>query len=175
MTEFVEQCRHEWRRLGVPNAVANEMAAELETDLEEAESEGVPPEEVVGGTLDARSFAESWAAERRVGRSRVRRAVLFAALATCVALAISGAVLTLSAPSSHAVRAAGPVTLQLPRTAPPPNPSAVTAVWVTAAPPALVSSSDDYTRTLGVVLLLVGAGGMAATGLFSLWRRSTAF
>ena len=29
MTDFVEQCRLEWRRLGVPDALAEEMAAEL--------------------------------------------------------------------------------------------------------------------------------------------------
>ena len=38
MNEFVEECRREWNRLGVPDPVANEMAAELEADLEEAEA-----------------------------------------------------------------------------------------------------------------------------------------
>ena len=33
MTDFVEQCRLEWRRLGVPDALADEMAADLDSDL----------------------------------------------------------------------------------------------------------------------------------------------
>ena len=40
MSEFVEECRREWRRLGVPDPVANEMAADLTADLDEAEAEG---------------------------------------------------------------------------------------------------------------------------------------
>ena len=40
MNEFVEECRREWRRLGVPDPIANEMAADLTADIEEAESEG---------------------------------------------------------------------------------------------------------------------------------------
>jgi hypothetical protein len=41
VSEFVDECRREWRRLGVPDPVANEMAADLTADLEEAEAEGV--------------------------------------------------------------------------------------------------------------------------------------
>src|SRR5262245_25669828 len=41
------------------------MAADLEADLIEAESEGVSAEEVLGnGAFDPRSFAASWARER---------------------------------------------------------------------------------------------------------------
>ena len=29
MNEFIEECRREWRRLGVPDPIANEMAADL--------------------------------------------------------------------------------------------------------------------------------------------------
>jgi hypothetical protein len=36
VTEFVDECRSEWKRLGVPDAVANEMAADLAADLQEA-------------------------------------------------------------------------------------------------------------------------------------------
>jgi hypothetical protein len=32
MTAFVEECRQEWRRLGVPDLLADDMATELETD-----------------------------------------------------------------------------------------------------------------------------------------------
>jgi hypothetical protein len=69
VNEFVEECRQEWKRLHVPDPVANEMAADLEADLKEAEAEGASPEEVLGsGAFDARSFAASWAAERGVAQ-----------------------------------------------------------------------------------------------------------
>ena len=65
MSSFVDECRKEWGRLGVPEAEANEMAADLEADLAEAKAEGVSPEEVLGnGYFDPRSFAASWAASR---------------------------------------------------------------------------------------------------------------
>jgi hypothetical protein len=58
VTDFVEQCRREWKRLRVPDAVANEMAADLAADLTEADAEGVSPEEVLGSSaFDPRSFA----------------------------------------------------------------------------------------------------------------------
>jgi hypothetical protein len=67
MTRFVEQCQKEWSRLGVPSATANEMAADLELDLAEAEADGVSPEEVLGnGYFDARAFAGEWARARGV-------------------------------------------------------------------------------------------------------------
>ena len=67
MTDFVEQCRAEWRRLGVPDPLAEEMAADLATDLREAEAEGVSTEELLGSSaFDPRSFAATWAAERGI-------------------------------------------------------------------------------------------------------------
>jgi hypothetical protein len=67
VSEFVEECRKEWKRLRVPDAVANEMAADLAADLKEAEADGVSAEEVLGvGAFDPRAFAASWAAERGV-------------------------------------------------------------------------------------------------------------
>ena len=67
MNEFVDECRREWRRLGVPDPVANEMAADLTADLEEAEAEGGSPEDVLGNSaFDPRRFAASWAAARGV-------------------------------------------------------------------------------------------------------------
>lgn len=67
MTDFVEQCRAEWKRLGVPDPLAEEMAADLATDLGEAEAEGVSAEELLGSTFfDPRSFAATWAAERGI-------------------------------------------------------------------------------------------------------------
>ena len=67
MNEFVEECRREWRRLGVPDPIANEMAADLTADIEEAESEGGTAEDVVGnGAFDPRRFAAAWANARGV-------------------------------------------------------------------------------------------------------------
>jgi hypothetical protein len=73
MTGFVDECRKEWGRLGVPTAEANEMAADLEADLAEAEAEGASPEEVLGnGYFDSRSFAASWAMARGFVRPAAR-------------------------------------------------------------------------------------------------------
>ena len=38
MSKFVNECSKEWKRLGVPESVSNEMAADLEADLAEAEA-----------------------------------------------------------------------------------------------------------------------------------------
>jgi hypothetical protein len=67
VSDFVEECRREWRRLGVPDPVANEMAADLTVDLEEAEAEGGSAEDVLGNSaFDPRRFAAAWAAARGV-------------------------------------------------------------------------------------------------------------
>ena len=67
MSRFVDECGREWKRLGVPEAVANEMAADLAADLAEAEAEGASPEDVLGNAVfDPRSFAASWATARGV-------------------------------------------------------------------------------------------------------------
>jgi hypothetical protein len=63
MTAYVEECRQEWRRLGVPDLLADEMAAELEADLAEAEADGVSAAEMLGES-DPRRFAATWATER---------------------------------------------------------------------------------------------------------------
>jgi hypothetical protein len=63
MTAFVEECRREWERLGVPQLLADEMATELETDLAEAEADGVSAAEMLGES-DPRRFAATWASER---------------------------------------------------------------------------------------------------------------
>lgn len=67
MSDFVEQCRREWRRLGVTDPLAEEMAADLASDLEEAEAEGVSAAEYLGASAsDPGSFAASWARERGI-------------------------------------------------------------------------------------------------------------
>ena len=55
MSEFVEECRQEWRRLGVPDPIANEMAADLTADIEEAEAEGGSAEDVLGAASSTRA------------------------------------------------------------------------------------------------------------------------
>ncbi|HEY3576907.1 MAG TPA: PASTA domain-containing protein [Gaiellaceae bacterium] len=62
-TAFVEECRQEWKRLGVPDGLAEEMATELESDLGEAQADGVSAAELLGES-DPRRFAATWARER---------------------------------------------------------------------------------------------------------------
>lgn len=71
MSDFVEQCRAEWKRLGVPEAIAEEMAADLASDLREAEADGISVEELLGSSAsDPRVFAASWATERGIVQTR---------------------------------------------------------------------------------------------------------
>ncbi|HMK69013.1 MAG TPA: hypothetical protein VK433_10720 [Stellaceae bacterium] len=63
MTAYVEECRQEWKRLGVPDLLAEEMAIELESDLAEARADGVSAAELLGES-DPRRFAAAWARER---------------------------------------------------------------------------------------------------------------
>ena len=125
MSDFVEQCRQEWSRLGVPDALAEEMAAELASDLREAEAEGVSAEEFLGG--DAPSFAASWAAERGIipvvpshknVRRRPRVLVAFTVLAAIV-LIVAALLLLTGEPRATLVtsRTTGPH-LQSPSAAP---------------------------------------------------------
>jgi hypothetical protein len=96
MSEFVEQCRREWRRLGVADPLAEEMAADLASDLEEAEAEGVSAADYLGvSASDPRSFAASWASERGIipapprqdnDRRTPRALVAFTALAAITAI-----------------------------------------------------------------------------------------
>ena len=114
MKEFVAECRSEWKRLGVPDPVADEMAAELEADLKEAEADGVSAEDVLGrGASDPRSFAAFWAAERGVvprtppNAHRSRRTVLTAVVTGALALiAVIGGVLVIVASPSDPKRLA---------------------------------------------------------------------
>jgi hypothetical protein len=112
MSDFVEQCRREWKRLGVPGPLAEEMAADLATDLQEAEADGVSVEEFLGSSaFDPQSFAASWAAGRGivpppVGRENVRRRplvlVAFTAFAA-IALIVSALLLATGQPKVSVV------------------------------------------------------------------------
>jgi hypothetical protein len=178
VNDFVDECRREWRRLRVPDPVADEMAAELAADLAEAENEGIPVDEVLGGTVsDPRSFAASWAAERGVVGSAssegvAKKMVLSAAIAGLAAVAISGAILMIvaSTSTSGTRQAIAPLPAQTAK-----------AVWVTTrtgntttiAPPRFAVEQDtgdssDDTRTVGLVLLIVGLAGIVPVALS--WR-----
>ncbi len=102
MSDFVEQCRTEWRRLGVPDPLAEEMAVDLASDLREAEAEGVFAEELLGSSFfDPRSFAASWAAERGIipvaprGGNARRGPLVLMAFTALAAIALIGSVLLL--------------------------------------------------------------------------------
>jgi hypothetical protein len=112
MTDFVEQCRSEWRRLGVPDPLAEEMAADLASDLGEAEADGLSAEEFLGSSVfDPRSFAASWAAERGVipappsrGNARRRPFVLVAfTVVAAIALIIAALLLLTGQPTVSVV------------------------------------------------------------------------
>jgi len=177
VNDFVDECRREWRRLRVPDRVADEMATELAADLAEAETEGVPVDEVLGGAVsDPRSFAASWAAERGVVGSASRegvakKMVLSAAIAGLAAVAISGGVLMIVAWTSSSDTQQAIAT---------PRAQSAKAVWVTTqsgstvtiGPPRFLvgqdtGSSSDDTRRVGLVLLIVGLAGMVPVTL--LW------
>jgi hypothetical protein len=102
MSNFVEQCRREWRRLGVPDPLADEMAADLTTDLQEAEAEGISIEELLGSSaFDPQSFAASWASERgiipppSVSRESRRRPFVLVAFTALAAITVFIAALLL--------------------------------------------------------------------------------
>jgi hypothetical protein len=102
VSEFVDECRREWRRLGVADPVANEMAADLTADLEEAEAEGGSPEDVLGNSaFDPRRFAAAWAVARGVtgppvpDRGRMWRPSVAIALTVILAMITVGGGLVL--------------------------------------------------------------------------------
>jgi hypothetical protein len=106
MSDFVEQCRREWRRLGVPDPLAEEMATDLASDLREAEAEGVSAEELLGSSaFDPPAFAATWAAERGIiprprsqpPRRRPLSLMAFTAIAA-IALIVAAALLLTGEP-----------------------------------------------------------------------------
>lgn len=104
MNDFVDQCRREWKRLGVADSLADEMAADLASDLREAEGEGVSVEELLGGSAsDPSTFAASWARERGIipepssGRRTPRALVAFTGLAAA-ALVVAALLLATGEP-----------------------------------------------------------------------------
>jgi hypothetical protein len=93
MSDFIEQCRREWKRLGVPDPLAEEMATDLATDLSEAEAEGVSVEQLLGRiAFDPPSFAARWAAERGVIPDKLNRTTVHRRPAALVAFTATSAI-----------------------------------------------------------------------------------
>ena len=111
MNDFVAECRREWRRLGVPDPIANEMSADLSADIEEAEAEGGSAEDVLGSSVfDPRRFAAAWAGARGLippapDRPSRRRPVVALALTGLTALIALAAAVLLVGHRSSAVAA----------------------------------------------------------------------
>jgi hypothetical protein len=174
MSGFVDDCRKEWSRLGVPEAEANEMAADLEADLAEAKAEGVSPEEVLGnGYFDPRAFAASWAASRGfVRQTPARGTIQLRTLALTLGAVVAAAFVALGLAflfgtpvvnRSASVAAAAPFGRhfhgRLPSIFVTP-PGGHTVVLGPMVPPSL--------EPAGLVLLLVGVAGLGAT--LWIWR-----
>jgi len=178
MSDFVEQCRGEWRRLGVPDPLAEEMAADQASDLREAEADGVSAEELLGSSaFDPRSFARSWAAERGIipeppsPRTRRRPLVLvaFTALAA-IALLVAALTLLTGGPNvSVAVRTFRPGAA-LPRTHLPPPPAGF--FLRPGGPGGQVFHTSAATPVEWVLLFLAIIALGFAAWLWSNWGRS---
>ena len=172
MSDFVEQCRSEWRRLGVPDPLAEEMATDLASDLREAEAEGVSAEEFLGSSVfDPRSFAASWAAERGIipappsrGNARRRPLVLVAFTAVAAITLIVAALLLLTGQPKVSVVAS--------RTAPPhlPSPPPAFVVPPGASRQVLHTSASAPVEWILLFLAIVALG--FAAWLWSSWGRS---
>jgi hypothetical protein len=170
VSQFVDECRREWKRLHVPDAVANEMAADLAADLKEAEAEGASAEQVVGsGAFDPRAFAASWAAERGVippppplvkpyrplPTSRVFAA--FNAAAVIGAIGVGLALLASGSASTQIATASAPLG---------PQPQPVDPGF----PMHVVDHSPGvYLHAIGLLVLVVGVVGLILSTLY--WSR----
>jgi hypothetical protein len=174
MSDFVAQCREEWRRLGVADSLAEEMSADLASDLEEAAAEGISSEEFLGSSaLDPCSFAASWAAERGVipepaGRGNARRLprvlVVFTALAA-ITLAVAAVLLATGEPKVSLVGTS--------RTNPPALPSSPTGSVVPPGPGRHVLASASAAAPIEWVLLFLAIAALGfAAWQWSSWGRS---
>ena len=173
MSEFVEQCRREWRRLGVPDPLAEEMAADLASDLAEAEAEGVSAEELLGRSVfDPRSFAASWAAERGIvpapsgrGDGRRRRPLVLTAFTALAAITvIVAALLLLTGQPRVTLAATGAPEVRLP--------SAPAAPFVPPGPGRHVVGGNTSAPVEWILLFLAVVALGFAAWLWSNWSRS---
>jgi hypothetical protein len=171
MSEFVEQCRREWKRLGVPDPLAEEMAADLASDLGEAEADGVSAEELLGSSaFDPRSFAASWAAERgiipvppsRGARRRPRFLAAFTALAA-VTLIVAALLLATGQPRVSLVASS----------ARPRFPAPPAAALVPPGTGRRVVSTTNASAPVEWILLFIAIAALGFSAwLWSSWGRS---
>jgi hypothetical protein len=169
VSRFVKECRREWKRLRVPDSVANEMAADLTADLHEAEAEGASIEDVLGSSaFDPRSFARSWAAERGVSQPPTGSAAsskqrsLLAALAAIVAIVVAlvGVLMVIAPKPRIRVGSPGhglPVVPHHSFPGPPPGFAGH------------ASAVASHIHTLGILVLIAGVVAMIATSVW-IWR-----
>ena len=166
MSDFVEQCRREWKRLGVSDPLADEMAADLASDLSEAEADGVSVQELLGGSaFDPPSFAAAWAAERGIipeqsSQTTNRRRPLFLTAFTAIsaiALIVAAALLLTGEPK---------LTLATSGTRPP--------HLLAPFPPGVghVQSTSASTPVEWILLVLAVIALAFAVRLWSNWSRS---
>jgi hypothetical protein len=178
MSQFVDECRKEWKRLGVPEAVSNEMASDLAADLAEAQAEGVSPEEVLGnGIFDARSFAASWATARGLVSPRpgvlgsMRRppwTVAVGVVASVFALAV-GFVLLVGRQGSSVAEAAVRRSMNLPA----PGLGGPRRFTFVGPPlPGQLMVQDSAIHALGFFLMAAGLLGLGLT--LWIWKRRSA-
>jgi hypothetical protein len=190
VSRFIEECRREWKRLRVPDAIANEMAADLAADLAEAEAEGASAEDVLGDAVfDPRAFALSWAEERGVVaaapvRSGMRPSTALALVAAVLVLVavVGAALVVVDRPGAFGVRLAASGTRSL---VPPRftfirpgvaraggNRLLVPRFRIAAAPGVVIAPNVPDTAQAGIALLFVGlVGGAIVAALAWLLRR----
>jgi hypothetical protein len=177
VSDFVEECRREWRRLGVPDPVANEMAADLTVDLEEAEAEGGSPEDVLGNSaFDPRRFAAAWAAARGVTSAPAPNRPPAWRTPIAIALAVVVGVLTIGAGLALAVgQSSSSVAFATQRVAAVPGSIRLFApgngrIVGPGLPPGIVathiSGIDVHPLALALILFIVGVLGL---GLLAVW------
>src|SRR5262249_33446080 len=166
-------CRREWRRLGVADPLAEEMAADVASDLRDAEAEGVSAEELLGSSaFDPRSFAASWADERGIipvppsrGKARRRPFALVAFTALAAITAIVAGLLLLTGQPKVSLVASG---MRSPHGhLPPAGPSVPPGPGGRAVPPASAAAPIEWI----LLVLAVVALGFAAW-LWTSWGRS---
>jgi hypothetical protein len=181
MNGFVEECLQEWRRLGVPDPVANEMAMDLAVDITEAEAEGGSAEDVLGNSaFDPPGFAASWAFARGVsGPPAPDAPASHGPLA--IALTVVAALITLAAAALVAARHGASVAVAFPARGILGGPSSGQFLKPgPASPPlhivvpgsAFVVNHIAGVNVLPVIVFLVGVAGLVLAGVYwSVWLR----
>jgi hypothetical protein len=170
MNDFIEQCRQEWRRLGVADSLAEEMATDLASDLSDAEAEGVSAEEFLGSSaFDPRSFAASWASERgiipRASKATAHpKPIVLTAFTAVAAIALIVAALLL-------VTGEPKVSVVTSKTRPPHLESPPSSI-VPSGPGGHVLSTSAATPVEWILLVLAIAALGFAAWLWSRWGRS---